>query len=115
MAGSGSSEPLPVFRFYNMERVCDALVPYGNVKLYGFVMDRDIVTNLDNYCDYIHHSGAVCDRVLSLMAADQDRLTPENARQTIAKWRDFVVYYDYNAYWDPSFWIQWNRTHPAPA
>lgn len=96
-----------------MERACDALLAFPNVKLYGFVMDRDIVTNLDNYCDYIHHSGAVCNQVLNLMAADQYRLTPENARETIAKWRDFVVYYDYDVYWDSSFWIQWNQTHAA--
>ena len=33
------------------------LLQYDNVKFYGYLMDPEIVTNLDNYCDYIHHSG----------------------------------------------------------
>lgn len=101
--------------FAAMERACDVLLQYDNVKLYGFLMDREIVTNLDNYCDYIHHSGAVCNQVLSLMASDQYRLTRENARQTLANWKNFVLYYDYDMFWDESFWMQWNRTHAPSA
>ena len=71
-------------------------------------MDPDIVLDLDNYCDYVHHSGAVCTQVLAKMAAGECRMTEENYRDTLAQWRDFVVDYDYEKYWDESFWIVWN-------
>ena len=41
------------------------LLQYDNVKFYGYLMDPEIVTNLDNYCDYIHHSGGVCREILA--------------------------------------------------
>ena len=71
-------------------------------------MDPDIVLDLDNYCDYVHHSGAVCTQVLAKMVAGECRMTEENYRDTLAQWRDFVVDYDYEKYWDESFWIVWN-------
>ena len=94
-------------------RACGTLLRYDNVKLYGFLMDREIVENLDNYCDYVHHSGEVCRRVLEKMTAGEDRLTAENAEKVLANWRDFVVDYDYEKFWDESFWWKWNETHPG--
>lgn len=99
--------------FAALERTCQVLLPYGNVKLYGFLMDREIVENLDQYCDYVHHSGAVCGQVLAKIAAGEDLLTEENYRETLANWRAFVVDYDYEKFWDESFWIQWNAQHPV--
>ena len=99
--------------FAAMERVCQTLLPHENVKLYGLLMDREIVDNLDHYCDYVHHSGEVCGMVLSKIAADEDRLTAENTEETLANWREFVVNYDYDKFWDEAFWLQWNAEHPA--
>jgi hypothetical protein len=96
--------------FAAIGRVCDTLLPYDNVKLYGFLMDGDIVMDLDNYCDYIHHSGAVSDEILALMAAGQYRLTEDNARQTIESWRAAVDSVDFEQYWDESFWAAWDQS-----
>ena len=96
-----------------LEQACNTLLTYDNVKLYGFLLDREIVENLDNYCDYVHHSGAVCRRILAKMAAGEDRLTAENTEKVLANWRDFVVDYDYEKFWDESFWWKWNETHPG--
>ena len=101
-------------RFAALERICSVLLSYENARLYGFLFDRETVTNLEHYCDYIHHSGAVCQRLLEQMAAGEGRLTEENLTQTLAQWRDFVVNYDYEAIWDQDFWDQWNATHDAP-
>ena len=98
--------------FAALERTCEVLLPYENVKLYGFLLDREIVEDLDEYCDYVHHSGDVCGKVLAKVAAGEDRLTSENYRETLANWRVFVVDYDYEKFWDESFWIQWNAQHP---
>ena len=96
-----------------LEQACHTLLTYDNVKLYGFLLDREIVENLDNYCDYVHHSGAVCRRILEKMAAGEDRLTAENTEKVLANWQDFVVDYDYEKFWDESFWWKWNETHPG--
>ena len=96
-----------------LEQACNTLLTYDNVKLYGFWLDREIGENLDNYCDYVHHSGTVCRRILEKMAAGEDRLTAENTEKVLANWRDFVVDYDYEKFWDESFWWKWNETHPG--
>ena len=96
-----------------LEQACNTLLTYDNVQLYGFLLDREIVENLDNYCDYVHHSGSVCRRILEKMAAGEDRLTAENTEKVLANWRDFVVDYDYEKFWDESFWWKWNETHPG--
>lgn len=92
-----------------IRQTAETLLPYGNVKLYGFLMDREITADLDNYCDYIHHSGDVCRRVLAMLAADEGRLTAENLEETLASWRAFVVHFDYEKFWDIDFWRQWAR------
>ena len=94
--------------FAALELACERLLQYDNVQLYDFLMDPEIVLDLDNYCDYVHHSGAVCTQVLDKMAAGECRLTAENYQDTLAQWREFVVDYDYEKYWDESFWITWN-------
>ena len=91
----------------------ETLLQYDNVRLYGYLMDADIVTDLDNYCDYIHHSGEVCREILAMLRADEGRLTGENLEETLASWREFVVHYDYDKFWDEDFWTRWNAEHAA--
>ena len=100
--------------FSAIHQAADALLPHGNVKLYGYLMDEDIVTDLDNYCDYIHHSGQVCREVLAMLRAEECRLTAENLDEMLAGWREFVVNYPYDQFWDEDFWIRWNAEHGAP-
>lgn len=99
--------------FAAMDLACERLLAHDNVKLYGFLMDGDIVLNLDNYCDHIHHSGQVCTQVLGMIAREEYRLTEKNADTMLAQWREFVVDYDYEKFWDESFWITWNAEHGA--
>lgn len=96
-----------------LEQTCQTLEQYDNVKLYGFLMDREMVENLDNYGDYIHHSGKLGKQVLNAIAEDQDRLTPANTREILANWQEFVIHYDYEKFWDVNFWLTWNEQHPA--
>ena len=90
-----------------MEQICTALLEHENVSLYGYLMDREFVEDLDNYCDHIHHSAMTGDRILAKLAADEGQLTKENLAAAIANWREFVVNYDYEKFWDGAFWIQW--------
>ena len=99
--------------FAAIRQVGETLLQYDNVKIYGYLMDADIVADLDNYCDYVHHSGAVCQEILAMLRADEGRLTAENLEETLASWHEFVIHYDYEKFWDESFWHQWNAEHGA--
>ena len=99
--------------FAAIRQAVERLLPYENVKIYGYLMDEEIVTNLDNYCDNIHHSGDVCRQVLAMLRADEGRLTEENLEETLANWHEFVIHYDYDKFWDQDYWMQWNAEHGA--
>ena len=51
--------------------------------------------------------------MLEKIAAGECQLTEENLEETLANWREFVVHYDYDQFWDERFWIQWNAEHAA--
>ncbi|MBE6963266.1 MAG: hypothetical protein E7443_01525 [Ruminococcaceae bacterium] len=91
-----------------MELTCETLVRHENAALYGYLMDTEFVDDLDNYCDHLHHSTEMGDRVLAKLAAGEGRLTAENTAETLANWRQFVVDYDYEKFWDQAFWEEWN-------
>lgn len=55
--------------FAAMSTACETLLAYDNVQLYAPLLDGELVLNLDNYCDYVHHSNEVCQRVLDKMTA----------------------------------------------
>ena len=79
-----------------LERAGEVLLPYENARLYGFLFDREIV---ENYCDHVHHSGAVCRQLLEKMAAGEGQLTAENLPEILEDWRAFVEGYDFAALW----------------
>ena len=48
-----------------------------------------------------------------MLRADEGRLTAENLEETLASWREFVVNYPYDQFWDEDFWVRWNAEHAA--
>ena len=44
---------------------------------------------------------------------NQNLVTAENAKETLANWQEFVVNYDYEKFWTDTFWWAWNTAHPA--
>lgn len=101
-------------RFAALERACETLTAYENVSLYAPLFDREIVENLDNYCDYIHHSGDAGRLVLQKIAAGEHPITADNYASVLSGWRQFVTGYDYLSIWDDDFFARWNATHDAP-
>ena len=69
------------------------------MRLFGFLFEEEIVTDLNQYCDYIHHSGAVSQALLGKMQRGEGEWTPENLQETLESWRDFVLHYDYMDIW----------------
>ncbi|MFR5405519.1 MAG: hypothetical protein ACLTG0_09065 [Oscillibacter sp.] len=100
--------------FAAIRQAGQTLLQYDNVKFYGYLMDPEIVTNLDNYCDYIHHSGGVCREILAMLQREEGRLTEENLEETLANWREFVVHYDYDQFWDERFGFSGTQNVPRP-
>lgn len=94
--------------FAALELACKTLLPYENVTLHGLLFDRDIIEHLDYYCDYVHHSAEAGELVLEKIRSGVDRLTAENYQEVLANWRDFVVNYDYDKFWDDYYWYQFH-------
>lgn len=96
--------------FAALELVCETLLPYENVRLHGLLFDRDIIEQLDYYCDYVHHSAEAGSLVLEKLTSGADELTAENYRKVLAHWHDFVVNYDYDKFWDNYYWYQFHTS-----
>ena len=100
--------------FAALELACGMLTQQDNIRLHAPLLDAEIVTNLDYYCDYIHCSGEADALVLERIADGTCLLTAEDAEEKLAGWREFVVNYDYDQLWTDAFWWKWNIDHGAP-
>ncbi|MEG2038035.1 MAG: hypothetical protein RRZ93_08595, partial [Ruthenibacterium sp.] len=92
---NGSTEAV----FAALNAAFDALLPYENVKLYFYPAEQELIANLHNYGDYIHHSGEVCTRLLGELKADEWRVTDANREKMLADLHTFVIDYDYESIW----------------
>ena len=61
-------------QFRSRARVCEMLLEYPNVEIYDFSSRVDLITDLDAYFDYSHHSGEVSDRIMREMAEGVSRV-----------------------------------------
>lgn len=77
-----------------IEYVAGELLEYDNVALYSFLYSRAI-TDLNNYTDHIHCSGAVTRRVANCLLTGEGLMTREDYRQRLQQLRDYVEGYDY--------------------
>ena len=62
-------------QFRSRARVCELLLEYENVEIYDFSSRVEWITDLDEYFDYSHHSGAMSDSIMRAMAAGECRVT----------------------------------------
>jgi len=101
-------------RLKALELACKTLTGFSNVRLHAPLFAKDMVTELDNYCDYVHHSGEAGKWVLGNVCGEKFLLRAGDVEKALADWRDFVVNYDYDSLWDQEFWDQWYAEHDAP-
>ena len=80
-----------------VEHATRRLLEYDNVAVHCFLQDIGTITNLDNYGDHIHCSGAVTRQTAQFMMDGLWRLTRENYRSHLDGLRQFVAGYDYDA------------------
>ena len=62
-------------QFRSRARVCELLLDYPNVEIYDYSSRLEWITDLGNYFDYSHHSGAISDAIMRAMAAGENRVT----------------------------------------
>ena len=73
------------------------LLAQDNVLVISFLNVQSIITQLNNYTDYIHYSARVTEWMAGKLAAEQWRIWPELYRGQIDELREFVTGYDYEA------------------
>jgi len=76
------------------------LLEYDNVKVYFFQNQEEIICNLNNYADYTHFHGRVCDYMVQCFANGERLVTEENLEEELAVLYELTVDYDYEAIWD---------------
>ncbi len=101
-------------RLKALELACETLTDQPNVRLHAPLFAKDMVTNLDNYSDHVHHSGEAGKWVLGNVCGEKFLLRAGDVEKTLAEWREFVVNYDYDALWDEEFGERRNGKYNAP-
>lgn len=76
------------------------LLEYDNVKVYFFQNQEEIICNLNNYADYTHFHGRVCDYMVQCFADGERLVTEENLEEELDVLYELTVDYDYEAIWD---------------
>ena len=76
----------------------EMLLEHENVRLFAFENDYDLITDLNNYVDYIHYVPAICDRILMDMHQGDFELTRENAQSHWDAVQSYYMAFDYEGY-----------------
>ncbi len=76
------------------------LLKYENVKVYFFQNQEEVICNLNNYADYTHYHGRICEYMVNCFATDECRVTEDNLQQELDSLKDLAEHYDYDAIFD---------------
>lgn len=77
-------------RFAALEETLPALLGYDNVEVYFFQDEERIVCDLDHYMDMLHYSPEINQYMLEQMAAEENRVTPENWETYLGSLREMA-------------------------
>lgn len=77
--------------YYATEQSFEKLLSCPNVKLFYFQNLEDIVTNLNNYMDPIHFSGAINNLITDRLAKDSNLVTPDNMDLFLTEMKTLVT------------------------
>lgn len=90
-----------------MERYIDAqkltaqlLLSCGNIRLFAFDDEFDMICDMDNYMDVIHYSEEINGQMLEWMAQGEHELTGSNLDSYFQSIRDFYTAYDYDSLYE---------------
>ena len=77
------------------QQIIEAFLKYDNVKLFYFMNDEKIITNLDNYRDAGHYSPKVCSVLVNKMHRGENMITVENYMDVLDEMKQLIENYDY--------------------
>ena len=77
------------------QQIMEAFLKYDNVRLFYFMNDEEIITDLDNYKDAGHYSPEICSELIKMMHDGRNRVTVDNYLEAIDKMKQLVNSYDY--------------------
>ena len=78
------------------EEVLTALTAQPNARVFYFMDDLELITNLDNYCDEVHYSQTVC-RELARRLLEEEPLRPEEVGPRLEAFGAFLAGYDFDS------------------
>ena len=81
--------------FLQEKEAIELLIPYENVYLFSFSDNFELITDLDNYMDYLHYNQEVCSYISQSMAEGNHWVTQDNYLEYCDKCLDFYETYDY--------------------
>lgn len=76
------------------------LLAYDNVEIYFFQNNEEIISNLNNYADYTHYHGRVCEYMVGCFANGEHRVTMDNLEEELESLQRLASEYDYESIWD---------------
>lgn len=82
------------------QTVLETLTSRPNTRVFYFMDDTALITDLSHYCDHIHYSPEICRQLLERMTAGTP-LAPEEVAPRIQAFREFLLNYDYGWIWEP--------------
>ncbi len=83
------------YRLDNTEYLINKLLERDNIRVYSFMDEYDVVTDLSRYCDEVHYDQGINDWILAKIAEDDNRVDKENVNDYLEGVRRFYIKYDY--------------------
>jgi hypothetical protein len=77
--------------------IANILLEYGNIELYQFQNNYEIVTNLNNYKDYQHYSEKINEYMVKAIKNGEFKLTKENYIEKLDELKNFINNYNYDS------------------
>lgn len=78
------------------ERVLEGLISRPNVRVFYFMVDQALITDLDQYSDHIHYSPDVCQE-LTRRLLEEEPMTAQEIAPRMEAFRDFLSTYDFES------------------
>lgn len=77
--------------------VTQMLLPYENIHLFSFFLEKDIIEDLNNYRDVAHYGEHINSKMLKWMNEEYDRLTYDNYEDYYDRLMNYYLNYDYDS------------------
>lgn len=74
----------------------ELILQQPNIRLFSFNLNKDLVTDLNNYKDTTHYGEWVNSQILEWMKNGVGRITKDNYKEYLHNEREFLMNYDYN-------------------